>query len=55
MKRHILVAALTLAAVAPLAAQAPKGWKLRIDRSTSASDPDAAVMTFQPAPSSRDS
>jgi hypothetical protein len=29
-------------AAAPLAAQAPKGWKMRVDRSTSASDPDAA-------------
>src|SRR5262245_19414089 len=42
MKRHILIAALALVAIAPLAAQAPKGWKLRIDRSTSATDPDAA-------------
>jgi hypothetical protein len=25
----------------PLAAQAPKDWKMRVDRSTSASDPDA--------------
>lgn len=28
--------------VAPLVAQSPQGWKLRIDRSTSASDPDAS-------------
>ncbi len=44
MKRHyiIIVAALALLAVAPLGAQAPKGWKLRVDRSTNASDPDAA-------------
>jgi hypothetical protein len=28
--------------VAPLVAQGPKGWKVRADRSTSASDPDAA-------------
>jgi hypothetical protein len=33
---------LALVALAPLAAQAPKGWKVRADRSTSASDPDAA-------------
>jgi hypothetical protein len=42
MKRHVYVAILALAAVAPLAAQAPQGWKMRVDRSPSASDPDAA-------------
>jgi hypothetical protein len=42
MKRHVVVAALALLVVVPLVAQAPKGWKLRVDRSTSASDPDAA-------------
>ena len=42
MKRHVQVAVLALAALAPLAAQAPKGWKMRVDRSASASDPDAA-------------
>ena len=42
MKRHICVAMLTLAAVAAVFAQSPKGWKLRVDRSTSATDPDAA-------------
>ncbi|MBI2816591.1 MAG: hypothetical protein HYX72_06600 [Acidobacteria bacterium] len=42
MKRAIFCAALTLLFVLPLAAQTPKGWKLRIDRSTNASDPDAA-------------
>ena len=26
--------------IAPLAAQAPQGWRVRVDRSTSASDPD---------------
>ncbi len=41
MKRYIHVAALALAVLAPLAAQAPKGWKMRVDRSTAASDPDA--------------
>lgn len=40
MKRHVHVAVLALVAVAPLVAQAPKGWKMRVDRSTSASDPD---------------
>jgi hypothetical protein len=33
---------LSFLVIAPLAAQAPKGWKVRADRSTSASDPDAA-------------
>jgi hypothetical protein len=42
MKRHVHVAVLALAALAPLAAQAPQGWKVRVDRSTAASDPDAA-------------
>ena len=42
MQRYFTIAALALTVVAPLAAQAPKGWKLRADRSTSASDPDAA-------------
>ena len=41
MKRHVQVAVLALAAVAPLAAQTPQGWKQRVDRSQSASDPDA--------------
>jgi hypothetical protein len=41
MKRYIHVAALALAVLVPLAAQAPKGWKMRVDRSTAASDPDA--------------
>jgi len=40
MKR-IVVAVVALLTVAPLLAQAPKGWKMRVDRSTSASDPDA--------------
>jgi hypothetical protein len=42
MKRYLVVTALTMLAVLPLAAQAPKGWKVRADRSTSATDPDAA-------------
>ena len=42
MKRHIFVAVLALLIVVPLSAQAPKGWKVRVDRSTNASDPDAA-------------
>jgi hypothetical protein len=42
MKRHVHVALLALAAYAPLIAQAPQGWRMRVDRSTEASDPDAA-------------
>src|SRR3954469_15312283 len=42
MKRFIALAAFALLAAAPLLAQAPKGWMVRADRSTSASDPDAA-------------
>jgi len=41
MKQHLHVAVLALAVFAPLAAQAPAGWKMRVDRSSSASDPDA--------------
>ena len=42
MTRLIAIATFTLITALPLAAQAPKGWLLRADRSTSASDPDAA-------------
>jgi len=42
MKRHIAIAAITLVAGSSVLAQAPRGWKLRVDRSTTASDPDAA-------------
>src|SRR6201982_1143971 len=42
MMRHVHVAVLALATIAPLAAQTPTGWKVRVERSTSASDPDAA-------------
>jgi uncharacterized iron-regulated membrane protein len=42
MKRFAYVTALALLITLPLAAQTTKGWKLRIDRSTSASDPDAS-------------
>jgi len=41
MKLRAHVAVLALTALAPLAAQTPKGWKMRVDRSESASDPDA--------------
>jgi hypothetical protein len=36
----ILAIASVLSLVAPLAAQAPAGWQVRVDRSQSASDPD---------------
>ncbi len=41
MKHHVPVAVFALAACIPLLAQAPQGWKMRVDRSTAASDPDA--------------
>jgi len=45
MKRYAsfaAFAAFVLLAVAPLLAQAPKGWMVHVDRSTDAADPDAA-------------
>lgn len=42
MKHYFALAVLAMFAVAPLNAQSPKGWKLRVDRSMNASDPDAA-------------
>ena len=41
MKRFVPTVLLALATLAPVAAQTPKGWKMRVDRSTAASDPDA--------------
>ena len=41
MKRLTYIAVLSLVAFAPIFAQTPKGWKMRVDKSTSASDPDA--------------
>src|ERR1700681_1946328 len=40
MKHHTQVALLALVA-STLVAQAPQGWKMRVDRSTAATDPDA--------------
>ncbi len=40
MIRSAFILILTVAIVAPLAAQAPAGWQVRIDRSTNAADPD---------------
>jgi hypothetical protein len=42
MNRHLAVAVLLLVGAGSLTAQTPKGWRVRVDRSTSASDPDAA-------------
>jgi hypothetical protein len=42
VKRYIAIAALAAIAAASLVAQSPKGWMVRADRSTAASDPDAA-------------
>jgi hypothetical protein len=48
--RRIHIAALALALAAPMLAQSPKGWKLRVDRSTSAQDPDApGAIKFETA------
>ena len=41
MKRNLTIAAVALVAGMALFAQAPKGWRMRVDRSTSASDHDA--------------
>lgn len=42
MKRHIQAALLASMVLVPLVAQAPHGWKMRVDRSAEASDPDAS-------------
>ena len=42
MKRYMSMALVALVATTAVFAQAPKGWKVRADRSTSATDPDAA-------------
>ena len=40
MIRRISMAALALLIAAPVVAQAPEGWQMRLDRSTNAADPD---------------
>jgi hypothetical protein len=40
MLKRVVLVALVASMVAPLAAQKPAGWKMRIDRSQSAQDPD---------------
>src|SRR5580704_7179858 len=42
MKRHVDLAVIAFVTGAALFAQAPAGWKMRVDRSTTASDPDAS-------------
>jgi hypothetical protein len=42
MKRLLSICTAVFVATAALSAQAPAGWKVRPDRSTSATDPDAA-------------
>jgi hypothetical protein len=42
MPRHTTLALFALVAIMPLVAQSPAGWKVRADRSASASDPDGA-------------
>jgi len=42
MRRAVCVGLLALIVIVPLVAQAPKGWRVRADRSASAMDPDAA-------------
>jgi hypothetical protein len=45
MRRHIPIVILALAALVPLGAQTvPQGWKQRVDRSESASDPTLLAM-----------
>jgi hypothetical protein len=41
MIRRLHIVALAVVVATPLLAQAPKGWLMRVDRSASASDPDA--------------
>jgi hypothetical protein len=40
MLQRVMIAAVLATFVAPLGAQSPAGWKVRIDRSTNAADPD---------------
>ena len=42
MKRQPYLVLVAVLAAVPLLAQAPQGWRMRVDRSVSASDPDAA-------------
>jgi hypothetical protein len=52
MKHYAWIAVFALLAIQPLVAQSPEGWKLRVDRSTRAEDPDAAGdIKFEKTPS----
>jgi hypothetical protein len=42
MKHYAPIALFAFMALTPLSAQGPAGWKMRVDRSTSASDPDGS-------------
>jgi hypothetical protein len=42
MKRFLVIVLVAALAAVPLVAQAPAGWQVRADRSTSATDPDGA-------------
>jgi len=42
MTRQASLAALALLTILPLIAETPAGWKMRLDKSTSATDPDAS-------------
>src|SRR5262245_62050838 len=42
MKRYLWILTVALVATAALSAQSPAGWKVRADKSTSATDPDGA-------------
>jgi len=49
MVRRFLLTAATLALAVSVAAQSPQGWKVRIDRSQSAQDPDnTPSLVFKP-------
>ena len=49
MVRRLLVAAVALSAAVSLSAQTPQGWKVRIDRSQNAQDPDNTPnLVFKP-------
>jgi hypothetical protein len=49
MLRRLLFAAVALSAAVSLSAQSPQGWKVRIDRSKNAQDPDnTPSLVFKP-------
>jgi hypothetical protein len=49
MKRFLSILALAAVASAPLLAQAPAGWKMRVDKSATSNDPDGSgPVKFMP-------